>query len=255
MSWTKSSNARVKKFKRHRRSPIRRNRDNLIRPKAATIADMVRGTAVDMEAATVKVADTDHSWRGYSTDGTCPRIRGVLVGEGHSTAVEALSGAEQTTETEMGKHRRDGRGSHDSYGRDEFPDRWSANSDDYATSTTPRMLRPISWIVAIVGLAVWSLLAGIGYTMADSILGWIAANTGLLVDGGKGLATATGVGKEVGSAVDTLNVGGFSGQAIALVRVVLKPAIIVLWAIGALAVIAAPVILPRIGRLLGRRRH
>ena len=117
------------------------------------------------------------------------------------------------------------------------------------------MLRPISWIVVIVGLAVWSLLAWVGYALVDPVLGWVATNAGLLVDGGKGLATATGAGKEVSSVVDNLNVSGLLGQAIALLRVIVKPAIIVLWAIGALALVAAPVILPRIGRMLGGRRH
>jgi len=36
---------------------------------------------------------------------------------------------------------------------------------------------------------------------------------------------------------------------------VLKPTIIVLWAIGALILVAAPVIQPWVGRLLGGRRH
>jgi protein required for attachment to host cells len=44
------------------------------------------------------------------------------------------------------------------------------------------------------------------------------------------------------------------GQAITFLRVAIT-AIVVLWAIGALVVIAAPVILPRIRRLLDGRRH
>ncbi|KAA0946402.1 MAG: hypothetical protein KKC24_04270 [Gammaproteobacteria bacterium] len=107
--------------------------------------------------------------------------------------------------------------------------------------------------VVLVGLVLWSLLAWVGYALVDPVLGWVAANAGLLVDGGKGLAT--GAGKEVGSVVDNLNVSGFLGQAIALLRVIVKPAIIVLWVIGTLVLIAAPVILPRVGRLLGGRRH
>ncbi|MDH8543873.1 hypothetical protein QIH15_27010, partial [Klebsiella pneumoniae] len=75
---------------------------------------------------------------------------------------------------------------------------------------------------------------------------------GLLVDGGKGLATATGAGKEVGNIVDGLNVSGFLGQVIALLRIILKPTIVVVWAIGALVLIAAPAIMQKIGRLLVR---
>jgi len=144
----------------------------------------------------------------------------------------------------MGGHRQDGRWRRGGHGEDKFSGRWPGNPS--GGDPVPRLLRPISWIVVIAGLAVWSLLAWIGYALVDPVLGWVAANAGLLVDGGKGLATATGAGKEVGSVVDNLNVSGFLGQAIALLRVVLKPAIMVLWAIGALALIAAPVILPRI---------
>lgn len=153
----------------------------------------------------------------------------------------------------MGGHKRYWRWPRGGHGGDEFSGQWPGNPS--GGDLAPRMLRPISWIVVIVGLAVWSLLAWVGYALADPVLGWVATNAGLLVDGGKGLATATGAGKEVSSVVDNLNVSGFLGQAIALLRVIVKPAIIVLWAIGALALVAAPVILPRIGRMLGGRRH
>ncbi|MBY0317894.1 MAG: hypothetical protein K2X72_04140 [Reyranella sp.] len=116
-------------------------------------------------------------------------------------------------------------------------------------------MRPMSWIVVITGLAIWSLIAWIAYALVDPLLGWVAGSAGALVEGGKDLATATGAGKDIGSVLDKLNTSGLSGQGIALFRVVIKPAIVVLWAIGAVALVAAPVILPRIGRLLGGRRH
>lgn len=109
--------------------------------------------------------------------------------------------------------------------------------------------------VVLVGLVLWSLLALVGYALVDPVLGWIAANAGLLVDGGKGLATAIGAGKEAGNIVDALNVSGLLGQVIALLRVILKPTIVVVWVIGALVLIAAPAILPKIGRLLATFRH
>lgn len=109
--------------------------------------------------------------------------------------------------------------------------------------------------VVLVGLVLWSLLALVGYALVDPVLGWIAAGAGLLVDGGKGLATAAGAGKEAGNIVDGLNASGLPGQVIALLRVILKPTIVVVWVIGALVFIAAPAILPRIGRLLAAFRH
>jgi hypothetical protein len=75
------------------------------------------------------------------------------------------------------------------------------------------------------------------------------------VDSGKDLATTAGAGKEIGNIVDGLNVSGLLGQAIAVLRVILKPMIVIVWAIGALALIAAPAILPKLGRLLATRRH
>lgn len=119
----------------------------------------------------------------------------------------------------------------------------------------PRKLRRIPWIVVIIGLAVWSLFAWVVYAAIDPILGWVAANAGLLVDGGKDLAAAASGGKEVGSVVDSLGVSGFLGQAFSLLRLVIKPAIVVVWVIGALALAAAPWLLPRMGRLLAARRH
>lgn len=113
----------------------------------------------------------------------------------------------------------------------------------------------MSWIVVIIGLAVWSLIAWIAYASVDPVLEWAAGSAGTLVDGGKDLATATGAGKGVGTVLDSLNVSGLSGQVIPLIRIIIKPTIVVLWVIGALVLIAAPVLLPRIGRLLGRRRH
>lgn len=125
--------------------------------------------------------------------------------------------------------------------------------DDPTTyDTVPRRPRRLRMAVVLVGLALWSLLALVGYALVDPMLGWIASNAGLLVDGGKGLATATGAGKEVGNIVDGLNVSGFLGQVIALLRIILKPTIVVVWAIGALVLIAAPAIMQKIGRLLVR---
>lgn len=165
---------------------------------------------------------------------------------------EKAAVVDRTTETDMGGHKRYGGWGRGGHGGDESS-QWPGNPS--GGDSAPRMRRPIFWIVAFVGLAVWSLLAWVGYVLVDPVLGWVAANAGPLVDGGKGLATAAGAGKEVGSVVDSLNIGGFLGQAIALLRTVVKPGIIVLWAIGALALVAAPAILPRLGRMLLGRRH
>lgn len=119
----------------------------------------------------------------------------------------------------------------------------------------PRVPRKLPLAVVLVGLVLWSLLAWALYVLVGPVLSWIAANAGLLADSGKDLATTAGAGKEIGNIVDGLNVSGLLGQVIAVLRVILKPMIVIVWAIGALALIAAPAILPKLGRLLATRRH
>jgi hypothetical protein len=81
---------------------------------------------------------------------------------------------------------------------------------------------------------------GLFTSLVGPVLSWIAANAGLLADSGKDLATTAGAGKEIGNIVDGLNVSGLLGQVIAVLGVILKPMIVIVGAIGALALIAAP---------------
>lgn len=154
----------------------------------------------------------------------------------------------------MSGHKRDDLSRGTGRGGDEFAHRVSTTPPS-AGRYAPRTLKPIFWVAAVVGLIVWSTVALIGYVSVDSLLGWAAANAGLAVDSGKKLVTAVGVGKEAVGVVDGLNVGGFLEQAISVLRVVAKPAIVVLWAIGAVALIAAPFILSKIGQRLPARRY
>lgn len=119
---------------------------------------------------------------------------------------------------------------------------------------TPRLRRKLPVAFVFVGLVLWSLLAWIGYSLVDPVLGWVASSAGLLVDGVKAIATATG-GKAAGTILDNVNVSGFLGQIIALLGVALKPIIVVVWAIGALVLAAARYLLPKIGWLSAGRWH
>jgi len=152
----------------------------------------------------------------------------------------------------MSGHRRWGHSPHNNPGEKGFPRGMMGGSPSDAFPPS-RLSRPISWIVVLVGLGVWTLLAWVGYALVDPVLGWAAANAGLVLDTGKGLAT--GAGKEAASALQSMNASGVLGQTILFLRAVLKPAIVVLWAIGALTILAMPLILPRLGSLLDRRRH
>lgn len=104
----------------------------------------------------------------------------------------------------------------------------------------PRVPRTLPLAVVLVGLVLWSLLAWVLYVVVDPVFSWIAANAGLLADSGKDLATTAGARKEVGNIVDGLNVNDVLGQVIAVPRIILKPAIVIVWAAGAIILLAAP---------------
>ncbi len=150
------------------------------------------------------------------------------------------------TETDMGGHRRYGRPQRVDPGEHGFPyeERTGRPPGQYHEE---KVSRSISSMVVLAGIVIWSLLAWTAYALVDPVLGWMAANAGLVLDSGKGLAT--GVGKEAASVAQSINAGGFLGQAAVFLKAVLKPLIIVVWAIGFLGLLAAPRILPK---LIGR---
>lgn len=94
---------------------------------------------------------------------------------------------------------------------------------------------PIGWGIILLALLVWTALAYFGSLAADAILSWLASSSGAVLDAGK---SAGGVlGKEVGVAIDSLKSTGVVDQAVSLLRTILKPAAIAIWALGALAII------------------
>lgn len=114
--------------------------------------------------------------------------------------------------------------------------------------------RLVAWFDILIGLTLRSLLAWIGYVSADGILNWIAGNAGAVIENGKTIAGA-GVGKDAIILVEGLNLGDLAGSAIASLKLVLKPAIILIWAIAALVLVAIFLILAKAGRfLVGLRR-
>lgn len=115
--------------------------------------------------------------------------------------------------------------------------------------------RLVAWFVILIGLTLWSFLAWIGYSSADGILNWIAGNADTVVENGKTIGRASGIGKDAITVIEGLKLGDLAGSAIALLKIVLKPAIIVIWAIGASVLVAVPLILAKAGRfLVGLRR-
>ena len=146
----------------------------------------------------------------------------------------------------MGGHRRYGRPQRVNSGEQGFPyeGRTGRPPGQYPEE---RVSRSISSLFVLTGLVVWSLLAWTAYALVDPVLNWVAANAGFVLDSGRGLAT--GVGKEAADVAQNINASGFLGQAAIFLKAILKPLIIVVWAIGILALLAAPRILPK---LIGR---
>lgn len=131
--------------------------------------------------------------------------------------------------------------------------RYPAPGSDYSNDTPPRA--PISWVVVIFGLLAWTVVVYVGYVALDIVLSWLATSGSAVLQSGKDAGSAIGVGKEVGVAIDSLKSSGLVEQAVALLRIILKPAAIVIWLLGALLIVLLPRMLGRLAGAFGRRRH
>lgn len=101
--------------------------------------------------------------------------------------------------------------------------------------------------LVIVLLVLWSALAWGAYELVDWAIAWLGANTNALIETGQGAAGATGVGKDVMDVVESGRNSGLYDQILSLVRFIAAPAIVIVWAIGALGILA----LGFFGRVLG----
>lgn len=110
-------------------------------------------------------------------------------------------------------------------------------------------------IVAAVGIFLaWTLLAIAAYGLVDGLGGWLSANSGALLQGGKDVAGVVGVGKELVDKVDVQGTTSLVQQVTGAALVIARPAIVALWFLGALAIIAVPFALRRFG-LFRRSGH
>ncbi|MGE0725070.1 MAG: hypothetical protein AB7O45_11890 [Alphaproteobacteria bacterium] len=108
--------------------------------------------------------------------------------------------------------------------------------------------------LALVVAVAWSLLAWATYAGGDAILDWTRRNAGGIVQAGKDAATSAGVGKEVVGAATSPGVTGAVDQGLGVLDAALRPAIIVIWLLGLVSILAAPFVLRRFGRF-GRFGH
>jgi len=148
-----------------------------------------------------------------------------------------------------------GRHSHDRWrgGGDSTP-LYGYRQGDEPGARTPRM-RPIVWVLAGAALIVWSLLTWLAYEVVDGVTAWLKLNGAPTLDGAKDLATLRGVGKEAALVFEKLGGAGLVGQGADLLLRIAKPAIVVIWAIGAVVLVLAPFVLSRLGGVLAASRR
>ena len=86
-------------------------------------------------------------------------------------------------------------------------------------------------------------------------LSWLATSGGAVLDAGKNAGSTLGMGKEVGPAIGTLKSTGIVDQGVSLLRIILKPAAVVFWMLGALAIVLLPKLLSMLSGPYRRGRH
>ncbi len=100
---------------------------------------------------------------------------------------------------------------------------------------------PGFWLVALFGLAVWTLLMWFAYSISDAVIVWISGNGAVLAETGKSL-----IGSEVTALLDTTKLDQIAGSGIELLQSLLAPALAIIWVIGAVAILFIRSILARI---------
>lgn len=137
------------------------------------------------------------------------------------------------------------------FGMNRYPEPRS----DHLNNAPPRRRAPISWAGVLLGLLAWTVVIYVGYVVVDIVLSWITTSGAAVRQAGKDAGSAIGAGKEVGDAIASLKSTGLFDQAVSLLRVILKPAAMAVWLLGALIIILLPRILRRLAGAFGRRWH
>lgn len=117
-----------------------------------------------------------------------------------------------------------------------------------------RVAAGMTWGVAIVGVAVLSLAAIVGFVLVDPVLNILASLAGVAVTSGKEAATLFGAGEMAGVAIDAAKASDLPAQLLALLAFVAKPLIVVGWAFGVVVLLALPIVASKIGAASRRWR-
>src|SRR5262245_7718714 len=113
--------------------------------------------------------------------------------------------------------------------------------------SSPRRLKPAVWIGILAAMVVWSLIAWLTYLAVDPVLAWLSSSAGTVLEGSRDVVSAIG-GKPAADAVGAVSSSGLIGQLATLLHAIAKPAIVIVWVLGMLGLIAAPMILTWMAR-------
>jgi hypothetical protein len=134
---------------------------------------------------------------------------------------------------------RDDRG-YDDRGYDDGP----YDNGDYGPYRTTRHGR-IPVAVTLAALAVWTLLAFGAWVVVDPLLVWAGGLVAPVLDVGSAVGGVVGMGKEVGAVIEASRAEGIAMWLLGVLGWLAKPAIVIGWALGAVAILIAPGLLRR----------
>lgn len=108
--------------------------------------------------------------------------------------------------------------------------------------------------ISIAGVLIWTVFAYFGYVVIDIGLNWLSASGDAVLASGRDLGVLVGAGKEVGAMVDGVRSSGLLQQIVSLVRMLLIPAMLVIWFLGVIALMILPRIFGKVLSLVSSRR-
>ncbi len=111
----------------------------------------------------------------------------------------------------------------------------------------------IPLIVILGALVVWTLLAWGIWAVTDPLLAWAGGMVAPVLKVGTAVGGTVGLGNEVGAVIEASRAEGIAQWLLDVLGWIAKPAIVVVWAIGAAAILLSRRLLSR--GLLSRLLH
>lgn len=113
----------------------------------------------------------------------------------------------------------------------------------------PRDDRPrlrIPGIVILGALVVWTLMAWGAWALVGPLLAWAGGMVAPVLNAGSAVGGALGLGKEVGAVIEATRAEGIAQWLLGVMEWLAKPAIALIWAIGAGVILLSRRLLSRL---------